>query len=113
MATKNVKAAEVREWAKANGVAIGERGIPNPEVVKAYHKANKGKRYAPKVAEAATITVKVKTLDSLGRVQTRPVTVTTASARELLGHAPKTRGRFSHATLSLALEALALALAGE
>lgn len=110
MSSKSVSAAVVRAWANENNVTIGARGVLNPEAVKAFHKANKGKRYAPASdAEKRTVTVPVKVLDSVGRASTRPVTVTTAHARDLLGHPKGKRGRIAKDMLSLALEAERLA----
>lgn len=110
MARKNVSASVVRNWAKDNGHTVGTRGRINPAVITAFHKANRNMRYeVASEAEKPTVTVPVKVLDSLGRVQTKPVTVTTAEARDLLGHPKGKRGRFNRADLSLALEAVRLA----
>lgn len=110
--TKNVPASAVRAWfaeTKPEGVtAPGSRGRLAPDTIKAFHKANKGKRYEPRVAEGATITVPVKMLDSLGRATTRKVTLPTTEARALLGHEKGRRGKFNRSDLSLALEARSL-----
>lgn len=104
MATrKNVPASVVRTWAAEQGIEVGSRGRLHPDVVKAFHKANKSKRYEPKVAEAPTVTVKVKTKDKNGRNRSKDVTVTTAEARKILGHEKGKRGRFSKAALAEAL----------
>lgn len=109
MARKNVSASTVRNWAKDNGVEVGTRGRIHPNVISAFHKANKNMRYeVASDAEKRTVTVPVKVLDSLGRVQTKRVTVTTSEARDLLGHEKGRRGRFNRADLSLALEAVRL-----
>lgn len=103
-AKKNVSASVVREWAKANDLKVGARGRLNPDAVKAFHKANKGKVYvAASDAEKRTVTVKVQKVDSKGRKSMRPVTITTAEARKVLGHEPGKRGRISLEALSEAL----------
>lgn len=115
---KNVPASAVRAWfaeAKPEGVpAPGSRGRLHPDTIKAYNKANKGKVYeTASKAELPTVTVPVVSLDKAGRKTTRQVTVTTREARELLGqvdaNGKATRGKFNKGTLSLALEARALA----
>lgn len=105
MATKQVPAATVREWARSNGMTVGTRGRLDPDVVKAFSKANKGKKYTPKVAEGATITVRVPFTDAKGRSNSKPVTLSTAEARALLGHPKGRRGRFDRNALITALAA--------
>lgn len=113
MARKNVPASAVRTWfseTNPEGVpAPGSRGRLHPDTIAAFHKANPSKRYeTASEAEKPTVTVPVKVLDSIGRATTRQVTVTTESARDLLGQAGR-KGRFDKGLLSLALEAQALA----
>lgn len=108
MSKKNVSAATVRAWARENISLIPEgaraclgdtaRGRLHPEVTEAFAKANRGKTYEPRVAEANTVTVPVVTLDSRGRKTTVKRTLTTAEARQVLGGPAK--GRLSHANLS-------------
>lgn len=110
MARKNVSASVVREFAREAGMPVGTRGRIHPDVIAAFRKANKGLDYvAASEAEKPTVTVKVKVLDSAGRASTRPVTVTTEHARDLLGHPKGRRGRLPLDTLALALEAERLA----
>lgn len=111
---KNVPASAVRSWfaeTSPTGVPTpGSRGRLHPDTIAAFHKANPRMKYeTASEAEKPTIAVPVKTLDSLGRVQTKTVTVTTKEARNLLGHADGKRGRFNKGDLSLALEAIRLA----
>lgn len=96
---KNVSASVVRTWAKENGVEVGARGVIAPSVIKAFRKANPKHTYEPKVAEARTVTVDVKTKDSRGRNRTAKRTLTLPEARALLGAEGK-RGRISTARLS-------------
>lgn len=103
MSKKNVSAAAVRSWARENINLIPEdarkclgetaRGRLHPEVTKAFAKANKGKAYEAKVAEAPTLTVPVVTLDSRGRKTTVKRTLTTAEARTALGQPTNRKGR--------------------
>lgn len=113
---RNVSASEVRDWLRSEdgqaaladaGVSteVGSRGKHNPAHLAVFHKANKGKVYEPKVAEAATVTVPVVRLDKAGRKITRDETVTTAEARDLLGRPRNQKGRLPRADLSLALSA--------
>ena len=111
---KNVPASQVREWfteAKPESVpAPGSRGRLHPDTIAAFHKANPRLRYeTASEAQKPTITVPVVMLDKAGRKTTKPVTVTTEHARNLLGHQDGKRGRFNKSTLSLALEAERLA----
>lgn len=101
-ARKNVPAAAVRTWAREAGLAVGARGILDPAIVKAFHKANKGKVYEPKVAEGRTVTVSVATTDSRGRNRTAKRTVSLTEARKVLGAEGK-RGRISTKRLAEAL----------
>lgn len=112
-----VSAAVVREWARENislipeanraGLGPNARGQLHPNIIAAYEKANQRKTYTrASEAEKPTVTVPVTSVDKAGRKTTRPVTVTTERAREVLGAEGKV-GRLSHATLSEALSALA------
>lgn len=114
MSKKNVSAATVRAWGRENlssiapagHACLGEtaRGRLHPEVVKAFAKANKGRKgYEPKVAEGATIVVAVKGTDAKGRNITRKREVSTVEARALLGHPKGKVGRISKAALAAAL----------
>lgn len=120
MARTEVSASTVRAWGRENveqvpegaraGLSETARGRIHPDLKAAYEKANKRFTYVTgSEAEKPTITVPVVMLDKAGRKTTRPVTVTTEYARTLLGHAPKTRGRFNKGDLALALEAERLA----
>lgn len=102
MARKNVSAATVRTWAAEQGIAVGKRGRLNPAAVEAFHKANKGLKYEPRVAEHRTITVEVPGKDSRGRNIKRKRTLTLPEARALIGVEGK-RGRISKAALVEAL----------
>lgn len=109
---KNVSASEVRAWGREHldvsehpSLSETARGKIGPAVIEAFHKANKGKVYEPKVAESATITVPVVMLDKAGRKTTRDMTLTTAEARDLLGRPRNQKGRLPRADLSLALSA--------
>lgn len=120
MSKKNVSAAVVRTWARENMHLIPEaghkclgkdaRGRIHPEVTKAFTKANKGKAYEPKVAEAATLTVPVVTLDKNGRRTTVKRTLTTAEARKALGQDVSRKGRIPMGDLSDALSQAEAAL---
>lgn len=111
---KNVSASTVRAWGRDNldvsafpCLGAAARGRLHPEVVKAFNKANRGKTYTPKVAEAPTVTVPVPSKDSKGRNITRKVTMTTKAAREALGQVGEDgksqRGRLSQSALIAAL----------
>lgn len=121
MSRKNVSAAEVRAWAVENLSSIPEeghksvlgaagdgskvRGRLHPEVIKAFHKANKGKVYeTASDAEKPTVTVRITGKDKNGR--NRPVTETllTSEARALLGETGK-KGRFNMTALTAAVQA--------
>lgn len=116
MSKKNVSAAAVRSWARENIDLIPEgsraclgataRGRLHPDVTKAFAKANKGKGYEPKVAEAPTMVVPVTTLDKNGRKTTVKRTLTTAQAREALGQPTSKRGRIPVGLVSEALSAV-------
>lgn len=102
---KNVPAKTVREWfatATPEGVpAPGSRGRLHPDTIAAFHKANPRMRYeTASVAEQATITVPVVSLDKAGRKRTEQRTITTTEARQMLGHPDGKRGRFNKADLS-------------
>lgn len=105
---KNVTAAEVRAWARenmsdaANIACLGSeaRGRLAPNVVEAFHKAHKSKRYEP--ASERTVTFEVAAKDKAGRNIKRKVTITTGEARALLGHAEGTKGRFNKEALASA-----------
>lgn len=122
---RNAPAAVVREWlnsdkgtaaiAKANEkdpkvpTVVGARGRIHPAHSALFNKAHKGLVHETgSEAEKPTVTVPVVTVDSAGRKTTRPVTVTTAEARALIGAEGKS-GRLSYATLSEALSAKAAA----
>lgn len=113
----NVSAAEVRAWGRENIANIPEaaraclgetaRGRLHPEVTEAFRKAHKGRKgYTPKVAEGATVTVPVVTLDKAGRKRTEQRTLAVSEARKVLGHEAGKKGRLSKATLSEALSAV-------
>lgn len=117
---RNVSASEVRDWLRSEdgqaalseaGVRteVGSRGKHNPDHLAVFHKHNRGKVYEPKVAEAATVTVPVVTLDKAGRKRTVERTITTAEARDLLGRPRDQKGRLPRALLSEALSAQAAA----
>lgn len=109
-AKKNVSAAEVRAWGRANvekvpeharaGLGDTARGRIHPDLRSAYEKGNKGRTYEPKVAEGKTVTVPVTGLDKAGRKTTRKVTVSMAEARTALGEPTSKRGRISTTNLS-------------
>ncbi len=108
---KEVNASTVRAWLTEQGQNPGKRGRISAEQKDAFNKAHskKGLKYVPQgEAEKPTIEVPgVVTIDKAGRKATRTVTVTTEAARALLGHEAGRRGRFSKATLALALSAQA------
>lgn len=116
MSKKNVSAAAVREWARANvnlipegaraGLGENARGRLHPEIRAAFSKHNKGKTYEPKVAESPTLVVPVTTLDKAGRKTTVKRTLTTAEARVALGQPTSKRGRIPMGDLSEALSAV-------
>lgn len=109
-ARKNVPAAEVRSWGRANvslvpeaaraGLGENARGRIHPDLLAAFRKANPRKDYAVKVAESRTVTVPVVMLDKAGRKTTRKATIATSEARAALGHDAGRRGRISMADLS-------------
>lgn len=110
MSKKNVSASIVRAWGRENIDSVPEaarkclgenaRGRLHPDLTAAYSKANKGKGYTPKVAEAQTVTVPVTGLDKAGRKTTRPVTMTTGEARTALGQPTDRKGRLPERDLS-------------
>lgn len=118
---KNVPAAAVRAWATENLATIPEaghlsvlgkngdgtnvRGRLHPTVIEAFRKANKGKVYEAKVAEAREVTFPVVMLNKAGRKYTKSVTITTGAARVLLGQPTSQRGRMSKAALATAYAA--------
>lgn len=112
---KNVSAATVRAWGRANLDLVPEsgrnclgetaRGRLHPDLIAAFRKANKGKGYEPKAAESREVKFKGVTLDSAGRKVTREVTITTAEARTLLGQPTNTKGRLNMPMVIAAWEA--------
>lgn len=110
---KSATASQVRAWCNANGVTIGERGRIAPAQSDPFNAAHKGKmKYdaaARETVEVTTVPVKVTTLDKAGRKATITRIITNTTARDLLGQVDAdgkmTRGRYNHATLSLALSA--------
>ena len=101
---KEVSAAFVR----ANLGLAGKRGRISKTDADAFNKANKGKMHYTPQGEAEKRTVEVPgvvSVDKAGRKVTKTVTITTESARILLGHTAGKRGRFAKADLALALSA--------
>lgn len=120
MTRKNVSTAAVRTWGAANLDLIpteghlsikgkdGDfkpRGRIHPTVIEAFRKANKTKTYEVKVAEAATVSFRGDTVDSIGRKTTKVVTLTVKEARALLGHEAGRKGRLSMAQVKEAWDA--------
>lgn len=116
MARKNITASYVRNWLtsaagqkalKAADVAteVGSRGRHNPAQVAVFHKANKGLRYEPKVAEAQTVEVRYPSKDKSGRNISRKRVLTTAEARKMLGQPTSTKGKIPLKRLAEALAA--------
>lgn len=104
---KNANAATVRTWLASNGGA-GARGRIKASDADRFNKAHKGKaQYVPQGdAEKTHIEVPgVVSVDKAGRKVTKTVTILTEQGRSLLGHQAGKRGRFSKATLALALSA--------
>ena len=111
-ARRLVPASQVRSWfadAQPAGVPVpGSRGRLHPDTIAAFHKANPRMKYeTASEAEKPTIEVKgVNSIDKGGRMQSRTVTITTETARGLLGHPDGKRGRFAKSDLALALSAV-------
>lgn len=93
---KNVGGNEVRTWAKAEGLAVGERGRFSQELVDAFHKANKTVRYEPNHVPTRQIQGMRET--SNGRKVPVKVTATLAQVRAFAkaeGLTVGSRGRVS------------------
>lgn len=109
-AKKNVSAAVVRDWVRANPEGlppVGKRGRLHPEQVTAFHKANPGQRYEVGKRDVPTITVTVPGTDKNGKSRPRKRTLPVSEVRTLAGEAAGERGRLSPEALTKAAEALA------
>lgn len=98
---RNVGGNEVRAWAKAEGLAVGERGRFSAELVEAFHKANKKVRYTANFVPTRKISG-VRETES-GRKVPVTVTATLAQVREFAqaeGLAIGARGRVSQDVLA-------------
>ena len=93
-ARKNVSASEVRAFLRSDEgqaalaaadvtTTVGTRGRLNPAQVAVFRKANPNRTYAEKVAETATVTVKVPTINAKGVVSRRATSVPAPEAREI------------------------------
>lgn len=94
--------ADVRAWARENGLTVGTRGRFSPEVRDAYNKANRHRPY--REAEfVKTVTVQTTTVSSSGRKVPLRKNVNVAEARKALvaaGHAVGSRGRLPQEKLA-------------
>lgn len=116
MARKNIAASVVRNWLTSDAgqaalksadvtTKVGTRGKHNPAQVAVFHKNNKGLRYEPAVAEAATVEVRYPSKDKAGRNITRKRVLTNAEARKMLGQPTSTKGKIPLKRLAEALAA--------
>jgi hypothetical protein len=81
----NVKfapATAVREFATANGITVGKRGLLNPAAVEAFNKAHKGKAKYEPASYVETVEVKAMKVNASGRKTPIRKHVNIAEARE-------------------------------
>lgn len=96
-----VSGSEVRAFAKAEGIEVGARGRFSKELVDAFHKANKGKRYMPNHVPTRKISGTRETAN--GRKVPVTVTATLAEVRAFAKDAGLpigARGRVSRPVLA-------------